>query len=151
MARKTGADRLAWAWNHVRMMGRRVATFFEDYDVLLTATLAQPPWEHGSLDPTPRQLMLLRALRRFPARPLLQGLFRQMAAEILDPIPNTPLFNMTGQPAASVPLIWNEQGLPIGVQFAARFGDEATLFRLSAQLESARPWAHRVPPTVDQG
>lgn len=148
VARKTGADRLAWAWNEVRMMGRLVAGFFEEYDVLLTSTLAQPPWEHGSLDPTPRQRMLLRALRTFPARPVLRGLFRQMSAEILEPIPNTPLFNMTGQPAASLPLIWNDQGLPVGVQFATRFGDEATLFRLSAQLESARPWAHRVPPIV---
>jgi len=59
--------------------------------------------------------------------------------------PNTMLFNMTGQPAMSTPLHWNEAGLPIGTQWVSRFGDETTLFRLAAQLEEAAPWAQHGP------
>ena len=53
--------------------------------------------------------------------------------------------NITGQPAMSVPLYWNDANVPIGVQFAGRFGDEATLFRLASQLEKARPWGEKIP------
>lgn len=62
-----------------------------------------------------------------------------------DTIPFTALFNITGQPAMSVPLCWNSAGLPIGVQLAGRFGEDALLLRLAGQLEQARPWFHRVP------
>jgi amidase len=106
----------------------RYGQFFESYDVLLTPTLAVPPFELGAL--------------------------RSMDGE--DPAayfdrtwwrinPYAPIFNVTGQPAMSVPLCWSDAGLPIGVQFASRFGDEATLFRLAGQLEQARPWAERWP------
>jgi amidase len=70
----------------------------------------------------------------------LAGLFRAASY-----VPFTPAFNVTGQPAVSLPLHWNEAGLPIGVQFAGRFGDEETLLSLSGQLEEARPWADRRP------
>jgi amidase len=61
-------------------------------------------------------------------------------------IPFTPQQNLSGQPAISLPLHWTDDGLPIGVQFAGRFGDEATLLRLAAQLEQAAPWTHRIAP-----
>ena len=61
-------------------------------------------------------------------------------------MPNTQAFNNTGQPAMSVPLAWSGGGLPIGMQFVGRMGDEATLFRLAGQLEQARPWFDRVAP-----
>jgi amidase len=60
-------------------------------------------------------------------------------------MPWTPVSNATGQPAMSVPLHWNADGLPIGVHVVGRFGDEATLFRLASQLERARPWLVRLP------
>ena len=69
--------------------------------------------------------------------------FMEMA---VDASPFTAPYNMSGHPAMSVPLFWNTQGLPIGSQFAARFGDELTLLKLAAQLEVAAPWVERRPP-----
>ncbi len=108
-------------------VSREVARFFADYDALLTPTLAEPPVPLGTFDST-------------PANPL-QGM--QRAAQF---VPFTPIFNITGQPAMSLPLYWNDASLPVGVQFAGRFGDEGTLFRLAAQLETARRWSQRKPP-----
>jgi len=69
-----------------------------------------------------------------------------LAEQFFSFMPYTPLFNATGQPAMSVPLYWNDAGLPIGMQFVCRYGDEATLFRLAGQLEKARPWFDCFPP-----
>ncbi len=108
-------------------ISRAVARFFVDYDILLTPTLAEPPLPLGSFD-----------------SPLEDPLQAQRRAAAFCPF--TPICNITGQPAMSLPLFWNADGLPIGTHFVGRFGDEATLFRLAAQLEAARPWANRRPP-----
>jgi amidase len=123
---RSAADYLL-AVGYLQGFSRQVAAAFAGVDVWLTPVLAEPPLPLGTLDAPPDQ----------PLLPLLRaGAW----------VPFTPVANITGQPAMSVPLHWNEAGLPIGSHFTARFGEEATLFRLAAQLEAARPWAGRWPP-----
>jgi amidase len=86
------------------------------------------------------------ARSRIDAVMRVPGLVDAMAATVYDFTPWTPLANATGAPSMSVPLYWSAEGLPVGAMFTARFGDDATLFRLAAQLETARPWATRRPP-----
>lgn len=106
--------------------GRAVAPFFERYDALLTPTLAALPPKLGALSTdTTDGAGFLRSTFGFA--------------------PFTKLFNVTGQPAMSLPLHWTAQGLPVGVQIVGRYGAEDMLFRLASQLESARPWANRLP------
>ncbi len=149
VGRVLGADRLAAAWAEMRRTGRAMAGFHRHHDVLLTPTLGRPPWTLGELAPSPAERRVLAALCRAPVRPAVLAAFRRMSEDLLEPIPNTPLFNLTGQPAASVPLGQTAEGMPVGVQIAAAFGEEATLFRLAAQLEVAQPWASRRPPAVE--
>jgi Asp-tRNA(Asn)/Glu-tRNA(Gln) amidotransferase A subunit family amidase len=104
--------------------GSALAEFQRDWDVLLSSVLGSPPVKLGILtldDPEA---------------------FGEAAARF---VPFTMLFNVTGQPSMSVPLHWTDDDLPVGVMFSGRYGDEATLFRLAAQLEEARPWAGRRP------
>ncbi len=108
-------------------VSRQIAHFFQDIDVWLTPTLAEPPVAIGTFESTPDDP--------------LAGFYRSF-----DFVPFTPICNVTGQPAMSVPLYWNKESLPVGVHFIGRYGDEATLFRLAAQLEAARPWSGRKPP-----
>jgi amidase len=121
-----GAD-YARSVQAVHRAGRLVGRFFEKYDLLLTPTMACPPLPLGQPDMMTTDVDAFRL-------PLMRT------------IGFTALFNASGNPAMTVPLYWNQAGLPIGVQFAGRFGDEATLLRLAAQLEKARPWAERRPP-----
>lgn len=132
-----------------RHVAREVAPFFERHDVFLTATMAYPPVRIGELAPNGLERATLRALRAAPVKPLLLRALDELGPQALEKTPNTMLFNMTGQPAMSLPLFWNDDRLPIGVQLAARHGDEAALLRLGAQLEKARPWAALRPPLGD--
>ena len=127
-----------------RIMGR----FHEEYDIYLTPTLAHPPVRIGELDPKPIELALLKVINAFGLGRFLlaTGAIDKLAVENLSKTPFTPLANFTGQPAMSVPLYWTSNGLPCGLHFMGRYGDEATLLRLAAQLEKAQPWIEKRPP-----
>jgi amidase len=136
------------ALNYLSASSRRIARFFEDYDILLTPTLAQPPIPIGSLQMSEAESWIVRIQSRLNAAWIMKALhvIDILAKKTFDFMPYTAVFNVTGQPAMSVPLHWNEEMLPIGMQFAARFGAEATLFRLAGQLERAQPWFDKLPP-----
>jgi len=129
MGQRQSASAYLVSLTMLQRIAREIARFFLQYDVWITPVLAEPPVPLGSFDSPPENP--------------LQGLRRAEAF-----VPFTPICNFTGQPAMSVPLYWNKEGLPVGTHFVGRFGDEATLFRLAAQLEAARPWANRLPPVV---
>jgi amidase len=108
---------------------RRVVSFWADHDLLLTPTLALPPVPVDWHDDEPDPWAQFAKNARFT--------------------PFTPIVNVTGQPAASLPLHWSAEGLPIGVQLIGRPADEATILRVSAQLEAARPWRDRRPEVFE--
>jgi amidase len=105
--------------------GRTMATFLTSYDVILSTTLAGPPPKLGYLDQN--------------------GDVQSFAERVTEYLSVTPLHNATGAPAMNVPLHWTADGLPVGVHFAGRYGEEATLPALAAELETAQPWFDRVP------
>lgn len=116
----------AYEWLHG--WARRIAAWWEGgFDLLLLPTLAAPPPELGWLADS-------------AGSPL------EILARVLQLGPFTAAFNVTGQPAVSLPLYWNAAGLPIGVQLVAAYGREDLLIRVASQLEAAAPWAERRPP-----
>jgi amidase len=148
LGRAMPAPQLSRAIRLLQRTAREMAPFFERYDVLLTPTASAPPVPTGSLQPTPSERTLLELLGRLRAGRLLRALviLERTADKVFEFIPWTPVINATGQPAMSVPLAWNAEGLPIGLHFIGRYGDEATLYRLAAQLEEAQPWFGRLAP-----
>lgn len=108
--------------------GRAFDQFFKQYDIILSPVTAGPPPKIGELN--------------------LYQPYETFVREVVKASPITALFNMTGLPAMSVPLHWNAENLPIGMHFAAGFGQEALLLSLAAQLEAALPWQNRLPSTI---
>ncbi len=134
--------------NLLQRMARQIGWFLQKYDVLLTPTLAKPPIPIGSLQPKERQLAgMEKLLGKLNTGELIDSRdeLEILSEHTYEFMPYTPLFNVTGQPAMSVPLYWNRDGLPIGMQFVGRYGDEVTLFRLAGQLEEAKPWSDHIP------
>lgn len=120
-------DQLLRALPVLNTIRRQVGPFFEDYDLMLTPTLPTLPVPLGTVHLN--QPLTIQEFRKFD----------------LAYFPFTELFNLTGQPAISLPLYQSESGLPIGLQFAARFGEEATLIRVASAFEQELPWIGRKP------
>ena len=129
----SGADYLA-AVNKVHAYGRQMAKAFDNYDILLSATLAEPPAKVG----------------RFTHDRDDYEAYRVGEGGVFEYSPFCAVFNASGQPAATVPMHWTAGGLPVGVHLAAAYGADATLIAVCAQLEAAAPWAHRQPAMLEQ-
>ena len=114
---------------NINIVTRASGAFLAKHDLFLTPTIAQPPLTLGTLNQNEIGVDA-----------------REWTRRVFDWVPFTPLFNSTGQPAISLPLHWSPSGLPIGMHFAANLNDEATLIRLAAQLEEAKPWKDKRPP-----
>lgn len=125
MAQKMSGMDVIRANDTLQALAIQVSDFMRSYDVILSPTLAEPPQLLGQLGLDDFQ-RYIRTVPRFT--------------------PYTGIANMTGQPSMSVPLGTSRAGLPIGVLFTGRYGDEATLLGLAGQLERAAPWAARRPP-----
>ena len=115
---------------------------------MLCATLASAPVKIGELRPTTAERLQMHAVTTLPMEALMRKLLAEASNKAFAWAGCTEVFNLTGQPAMSVPLWWNARGLPVGVQFAAREGNDALLLRVAAQLETARPWFDRRPPLL---
>lgn len=114
---------------NINTVSRQSGALFEKCDLFLTPTIAQPPLILGTLNQNEVGVDA-----------------REWTRRVFDWVPFTPLFNSTGQPAISLPLHWSPDGLPVGMHFAAKLNDEATLIRVAAQLEEAKPWKDKRPP-----
>lgn len=127
---------------------RRLSTYFENYDLLLTPTLATPPPRIAEFELPAALARGADLLLRTRTAKLLRytKIVDDMVDKNLGWVPYTQLANLTGRPAISLPLHWTADGLPLGVQFVAPLAGETLLIRLAAQLEAALPWADRVAP-----
>lgn len=135
------------SFRYLQRVSREIGRFFEKYDVLLSPVLNQPPVKIGALKPSASEQTQLKLIARTGQTWILaaMGIIKPIAAQTFEFIPWMPVFNVTGQPAMSVPLHWNAAGLPIGMHFVGKWGDETTLFRLAGQLEKEKPWFDKAP------
>ena len=153
VSKAVSARELADSLRLLERCGKAVGRFFTECDVLVTPTVAAPPPKLGALAPNRFERLQLRLMGAIGSGRLVKAgrLLERIADSAFEYTPWTPVFNVSGQPAMSVPLHWNASGLPVGVHFVARAGDEATLLRLAGQLERERPWFDRIPEVAPRG
>lgn len=148
----TAAD-VSLAVATLHQFSRRWMMFFHSYDALLTSTLGTPPVAVGELRPTPAELLEVKALRYLPIQAIAKqrSFVVKSGRRIFNFASQTMPANVTGQPSMSVPLHTSKAGLPLGMMFTGRWGEEDVLFKLASQLEQAHPWAGRRPPYPFKG
>jgi Asp-tRNA(Asn)/Glu-tRNA(Gln) amidotransferase A subunit family amidase len=148
LGRATPATRYSAALLRWHDYVRALSAFHRSHDLLLTPTTATPPPAIGALDITRAERIGAEVALALGAGALFGrlGIVERAVHRNLSWVPYTQLANLTGRPAATVPLHWTADGLPMGVQLVAPLGGEGTLLRLAAQLETARPWRDRRPP-----
>lgn len=146
LAEGFSAADLSWQNRRWNTLNRNMGQLHEKYDVLLTPTLPCPPIAIGTFQNSASEERLLKLVDAVGGLKYLNGtkIVNDLAEKSLGYISYTVITNMTGQPSMSVPLHWSADGLPIGIMFAAKLGNEATLFRLAGQLEQTRPWFDKV-------
>ncbi len=146
LAEGFSAADLSWQNRRWNTLNRSMGQLHEKYDLLLTPTLPCPPIAIGTFQNSASEERLLKLVDAVGGLKYLNGtkIVNDLAEKSLGYISYTVITNMTGQPSMSVPLHWSADGLPIGVMFAAKPGNEATLFRLAGQLEQTRPWFDKV-------
>ncbi len=131
-------------WNQIC---RTMAVFHSKYDILLTPTLGMKPFKIGALQSSKIEDGALRFLNTIGISSVLKytKVVETIAAKTFNWIPCAPISNITGQPSMTIPLHWSKENLPVGVMFTGKQNDEGLLFRLAAQLETAKPWFDNVP------
>jgi amidase len=150
LGKTLSAGKFVLAMRQWNIFARHMGLFLQKYHLYLTPTTAFPPVRIGELKPKPAEEIAMKVVNTLGLGKLmmLSGIPDQLAIQNLAKTPYTQLANITGLPAMSVPLHWTKDGLPCGVHFVARFGDEATLFRLASQLEKAQPWFDKHPSVI---
>lgn len=139
------AEEFAWASDIYDKVHLQMEEFFQEYDVILTPTMPHLPLKLGVTIPSSFESIVGNILLEILPKKIMVNLLKKNSDRFFRSVAYTMLFNITGQPAMSVPLFWHEDKLPIGMQFAAKYGDEGLLLQLARQLEKAKPWADKIP------
>ncbi len=147
LGRAINAEEIGMATRLLSAASREIGRWFESYDVLLQPTLGRPPFPIGELQARGSIAFQTWLANHLPLGRISKKPERMLpiGERMFEWIPNTAVFNVTGQPSISLPLHWSDDELPVGMMFTGRYAEDATLLQLSAQLEKAKPWFDRRP------
>jgi amidase len=130
---------------------QKMSALHKQFDVILSPTVATPPLKSDALDPNAIEKLIMKVLvaTGLGKKAVNEKSLEMIIDKSLYQTPFTPLANITGQPAMSVPLHWDQDGLPHGAHFMADIGEDNMLFMLAHQLETEFPWITRIPDEIN--